>query len=599
MANLLNQDEKQKYIDAYKRRKKSIIENLFLHEYTSPYDEIENRNIIRDTDVSTDEILQKIESDDFIDKIRSVEIIKMANMYSQLVTFLDYNQEIDSDNLLLISKKFMSYNFKEQIRLLNLAYNSFLHNDKIGSQLLDNNGRIRWEQIQSSLGGYFVAGKDKNGKQTQIRELGEQEEEWFNEWYKIFNPVNSSGNISKADTSKGLIKTKIQLSVSNPEKLLQEFNLFEEKLQQEIEDNKEKDYMKSEMLSIIQKYTLGRGLNFISQLFESSSNKQDSFLQAQTELSKKTSNVTLQSKILGSSKPKNIHYEYYKIKGSFKHTIGAGNYRGFIAEDLVESAFGKLNFKLKEGSRGFSWQSIREGTEVDIRGKMQKIDNVFVIPELIKYKRNGKDITINTKTKNNIKIGLSLKDYRDDDVSIHSAGNLDSVSSYLQQNIDNAPDTELAKITNNYLKKINSNIVKYALINEGEPNRIKSSRDGGFFKMFSQNLSNLGPVFALSRISEKNNLDASEVDFLVINQTIIPGSLLFQAIKEVVKYSVTISPATYPAGDYTPTIEKTNKLYSKQMLEHNRSRNEKIYNQTTFSFHLKKKFKNYLMELIR
>ena len=550
MANLLNQDEKQKYIDAYKRRKKSIIENLFLHEYTSPYDEIENRNIIRDTDVSTDEILQKIESDDFIDKIRSVEIIKMANMYSQLVTFLDYNQEIDSDNLLLISKKFMSYNFKEQIRLLNLAYNSFLHNDKIGSQLLDNNGRIRWEQIQSSLGGYFVVGKDKNGKQTQIRELGEQEEEWFNEWYKIFNPVNSSGNVSKADTSKGLIKTKIQLSVSNPEKLLQEFNLFEEKLQQEIEDNKEKDYMKSEMLSIIQKYTLGRGLNFISQLFKSSPDKQDSFLQAQTELSKKTNNVALQNKILDSSKPKNIHYEYYKIKGSFKHTIGAG-------------------------------------TEVDIRGKMQKIDNVFVIPELIKYKRNGKDITINTKTKNNIKIGLSLKDYRDDDVSIHSAGNLDSVSSYLQQNIDNAPDTELAKITNNYLKKINSNIVKYALINEGEPNRIKSSRDGGFFKMLSQNLSNLGPVFALSRISEKNNLDASEVDFLVINQTIIPGSLLFQAIKEVVKYSVTISPATYPTGDYTPTIEKTNKLYSKQMLEHNRSRNEKIYNQTTFSFHLK------------
>ena len=148
-----------------------------------------------------------------------------------------------------------------------------------------------------------------------------------------------------------------------------------------------------------------------------------------------------------------------------------------------------------------------------------------------------------------------------------------------------------------YLDKLTTQEIKYYIVNEGEPNRIKASRKEGFFKNLQEQLSNLGPVFALSRITSSNDLNA--VDFLVINQTIIPGSLLFDIINETVTYNASISPAEYPKGDYTPIQTTSNALYSDELLQSLKSRNENIYFKTTFSFHLKRQFKNSLMKKVQ
>ena len=587
--------------------RKRIINSLFLHEYISPYD-VERNNIVKEvsSSINTSKILALLSKNSYIEQIQKAEEHKMINMYTQLLAATSEN-EVTEDIILENARKFANLpSFDEKIRALNLAYYGFRKGNKISNSLIDEGGRVKWEDIQRAFGGEIKTIKNKDNKDTKIRILGKDEEAWFNAWYQIFRFNNNN--------FKNINNTKINLGPFSKDKineLKQNFLKYEEELEQKQKEYENQgDYLKSEMLKIIQEYTLGRGLNLIGTLSKQSKEKIN-FDNIKEDFANKSSE-SLSNKIKGISKPKNIHYNYKDIRGSFTTTISAENQKGFLAErvkEMIENLDFTIVGEFKEHNN-FTWKAKQVGNITNESNKMQKIDNITIIPNLIEVKETnkGKEIVFNARPKNNIQIGSSLKDYRDADISLHSGGNLDSIREYLAQNINNINDKELLNLTSNYLKQLEEMKVKYLLLNEGEPNRVNYSRSNGFFKELSESISNLGPVFALSKISAENDLKG--VDFLVINQVIIPGSYLFSTIIDIVKYHTTISPGTYPSGpqpqdkrvkspDYTPEKITAKENYSNQLLETVKTRNYNLYSKIIFTMHLKKQFKNILINKVK
>lgn len=603
MANLLESFNNNK-------TRERIINNFFLHEYQSPYD-VNRNNLVDKAIKKIDKInfSELFSKEEYVKSIQKNEERKMINMYVQLLAIMS-EDEITEAAVLKEAKHFNNLStFDEKVKILNRAYRGFLKGNKITSKLIGEDGRVRWKDIQEAFDGKIVTVRDKKGKDIAIRTLSKQEEQWFNDWYQVFR-LEDNNNF------KNLSKTKISIGPFSKEKInaiKQKFLEYEQTLENNISNfEKQEEYAKAEMLKIIQEYTLGRGLNLITNLSKKSGFKDD-FNTIRENLSGQEMNTNLSQKIKTTSKPKNIHYSYKDIRGSFSTTIGGESQKGFVAEKIKEMAENlSFTIKGKSKSNSFSWTAERVGNITNESNKMQKIDNITIIPELIEIKetKNGQEISYNTHSTSNLQLGFSLKDYRDADVSLHSGGNLDSVIEYLSQNIKMIDGDKLGDAAREYFRILGENDIKYFLINEGEPHRIKYSRnqEKGFFKHLSESISNFGPVFALSKISAENGTKG--VDFMLINQVIIPGSYLFLAARNMIKrYHTTISPGNYPTGpevkdkrvtspDYTPekVIAKDN--YSEELLQKVSDRNLKIYYQTTFTVHLNRSFKNELIDLI-
>ena len=252
--NIFNERNVSTFQSAYNSRRAEIIDGLFLHSYPSPYDTKKNQSLIRKTDVSSEKIVQLLENKEFIKSLQKLEKIKMINMYTQLIIssfWRGEDSELEDKFVTDVAQEFNSLSFEEQVKELNRAYTAFLNKNVITSNLIEN-GRIRWKEIQSSLGGTYIKSINKKGKEYDKRVLGKEEKDWFDAWYNIFTE-----NKGKVNIDRNIILTTEQIN-----NLKTNFLEFQENLEEKIQESqKEEDYLKAEMLSIIQNYTLGRGLN--------------------------------------------------------------------------------------------------------------------------------------------------------------------------------------------------------------------------------------------------------------------------------------------------------------------------------------------------
>lgn len=280
----------------------------------------------------------------------------------------------------------------------------------------------------------------------------------------------------------------------------------------------------------------------------------------------------------------------YHLSGLTPQT--AGNLNEKIFEEILNSLFDFGN-----GVQAFQSGAVQRMTKEGQITYTIKTDvyisfNENVIQQMMKKGIIEKDNPQNLKD-----IRFSLKNYKEEnsfDISAQSNNNFTSFLNILRDRDEKA----LSDINGQTFSNL-----KYFIINE-----TVAERKGDFMSEFNNALSQLG-LEVLLALNDEND----EVDFLNINQCIIPSYYLFKLIyqekekeeKNSIKYFKVHSKSSIPTADKeefsSDKVEKSNgKYYSENYLNRHKEYGEEQYNKIyintkidkTFIFNLIKELTN-------
>lgn len=595
--NLFSSEWQGIFTNNYKAKFNNIQKNLVIHHSLSPYNEssIEFKN----TSIN----LMRDKTD------------KLIGVYNKKLKSIIGEMQAKEKNL---AKKLGEYcfdqlqntngvNYNEISRYYNNLMQSIDENFNFGMKNLNKLFLMFSKSKMSSVlneQGYYDT--DKFFGRKDIKEIMSTT---FEQFIKIFSS-QTSGNITK----------KIYSNSNIEKKFIATMNIFlEEQKKAEAKGNWD---IAAAYEGIIQ-YCTGRGVTLINYI--ENMNKKISFENTQEKLMSNISNNDLRFLVSKATKH-NVYTTIRKknkqgiaekesIEGSFYGSITSPNQGGIILEYLNNLLLNQTyTMKVKNGIT-----SMNTGRATNILGKAQKNDIIATFGLSLKdntnfdfNKKNTNGLEIGTYTiKNPEQIGISIKNYKaGSDIAVHTGGNLLSITNFLKT-YNNLSSTK----TNDFCKYLERTEVKYFLINEiGEKN-------SKFLEQLKNSISLQGAILTLTPflLKTKDGYIDESVDFFLIDQVLIPGSLIIQYANEAVKLGQLAENNRVSAGSgfYTsisgtkPTDEmleqyiqnyntkKTNEFpYGKNYLKAMSGLGTDVFNKITFRVEMRESFKKNLQKLI-
>lgn len=591
MANVLNNIER--FNDAYEKYHKKLINNIFLHEYPSPFETYDHSSYINFNTIAdyAKAMSNNINSKTRIANRQTIEWQHLREIENRIVEYLKSVNAIPEEINLSESQ---ASDFLKYVKYFNKIFSYY--SDYIMS------GNVTYQSGYYNNSKFFDSSEIKNKEDDIFKNF-------FDNFFKTYFEVITDGSGSKIIQFKSEISIEDR-TIENMLKKLTEFNsnILESlnKLKSPVGNNdiitESYNMIFEDWKNNIEKWFISRGLNYIRKAFESEG-KNFTY----SNIAKQYSGY---EKIKNIDTP-NLHLEDTSIKGSFKGYLHSEKRWGAIAEKNFNLLLNNLLTKeeLKLSNKGGAWKigSTVTGNLTEDKGKQVKADIFFGYSNnlSIKTKQKNKNKEIN-------KINFSLKNYNENEgaVKLHSSGKMDTVIDYLKSNVPDDLSNNLEKNFNTFKNFFQSNKFKYYMVNISRPND-KNAR-----KSFNQTIRDIfaqfGTIFALGNFAEAN---LNRVDFLVVNNKIIPGSLIMKELQndrqnKIKASSMITTSINYPSDSfYNTEHEHFRPIYKKEpynnpnftkkngVLKTRGEKGENIINHTTFTFSMLRTFRKKLEEI--
>lgn len=590
MANIL--DNTKRFNDAYEKYHKKLINNIFLHEYPSPFETYDHSSYINFNTIAdyAKAMSNNINSKTRIANKQAIERQHLEEIENRIIEYFKSVAPIPEEITLLKSQ---ASDFLGYIKYFNKIFNYY-------SEYIMS-GNVTYQSGYYNNSKFFDSPEIKNKESELLKKF-------FDDFFGIYFETIISGSNSKIQ-----FKSEITADNQTIEKMLEkltDFNNYILKLLNELKSPVGSNDIITESYNMIfedwkgniEKWFISRGLNYIRKALES---KGETL--TYSNIAKQYSGY---EKIKNIDTP-NLHLDKASITGSFKGYLHSEKRWGAIAEENFNLLLNNLLTKeeLKLSNEGGTWKigSTVTGNLTEDNGKQVKADISFGYSNnlSIKSKQKNKNKEIN-------KINFNLKNYNENEgtVKLHSSGKMDTVMDYLKSNIPNDLSNNLEKNFNTFKNFFQSNKFKYYMVNISRPND-KNAR-----KNFNQTIRDIfaqfGTIFALGNFA---NANLNRVDFLVINNKIIPGSLIMEKLQndkqnKIKASSMITTSINYPSDSfYNTEHEHFRPIYKKEpynnpnakgktgVLEVRKKKGENIINHTTFTFSMLKTFRKELEEI--
>lgn len=529
--NLLSEKLDNKFRKSYQNNFENIYKNLMVHTSFSVYGSeiIEKRNNLIDdlknsSKTAVSELNSKMEV--IIETMRAKEVLQAEKLeyfcFSRLIT--EVNDQ-ERKEIIRVHEDFLkTQDFLKKMILLNNIY--LKYSLKTLGIALNQNGYYDYTSLF-----------DKEDIKKLMSSI-------FNEFIRTFTQ-------DEDEKSNLLSVNKRELKDT-----IESFNKFMEKLlskQEQAESNN--DWEQAGIYESIIRYCNGRGISFIKYFYK----ELKSFEEAKNKLINSTENERLQNLYYSSTK-QTVHKKIRHTKGTNDKTIEGSFYgaikspnRGGIILEYLEKGLFLNNNKLKISKNKIQVENT--GKNLNILGKSQKNDILVTFGLNLNPSKKfiSKDAKSKILTQDNIKsyigsdprqIGISIKNYtKDNDVTVHSAGNLSTVSTFLK--------TYNPIGVEEFCEILDAPLTKYILIND----RNKSNL---FYNELRLALATQGAIFTLTPFLVKTGKSVvnESVDFFLVDQVLIPGSLIMEFANNATSKSFNTSRARSMTGFYTKINDK-------------------------------------------
>jgi hypothetical protein len=592
----------------YNAKFDTISTNLMVHLSNSPYKnniKDERQGLVNDLNTAANKSVAETQSiiENNLIQLRKKEILQglnLVNFFSEQILRKTESQKIRKEVQDLV-RSYSNYS-----NAVDDDYTKYLESIKILNQLFKIYTTYKLKKVINNQGYYDYSGLFNDDKIKEILQNS------FEKFVNVF--------INKDDVP--LEEQKIMKKNNNPDIKTNFQKLMEGLLNEQRTAESKGNWEQAGIYEAIIQYCSGRGISILNYLDETIG----SFEKAKELMLQNTNDERL-SEIYRQANKHTVHTTVRKnnkeniqktLEGSFIGSITSPNKGGFILEYLDRGLFSATrNIAFDIDKNKTYIKSETTGKNLNILGKSQKNDLLVTFSLTLNKKNNskaGKKIAqSNDYFNNNInQIGISIKNYSPgNDVTVHSAGNLDTVINFLKTY--SVGVEELCKI-------LEQPKTKYILINDRN-NRI-------FYSTLRDILGTQGAIFTLTpflaQSNNSNKIDES-VDFFLIDQKLIPGSLIMQyandAKNEAIKSKAKKTSGFYASVKNNSTINDDDiKAYTKQATstiqwEDNISSKDKypyapqytekmenlgieIYNKITFSIEMRDSFRKNLENLI-
>ena len=497
----------------------------------------------------------------------------------------------------LLNNGYPEIEIKDSYNKLNSINNNFLEGMKGLNKLFVKYSKLKFGSIIDENGYYNI--EEFMGKEDIKKEMDNA----FNEFIRIFTS-ESNGDIAKKHFAQSEIEKNF----------ITQMNSFVNKQKEaEAQGNWE---MAALYEGIIQ-YCNGRGVSLINYLNKTNNRikKKETFEQTRERLSKQSGNL---KDLISTSSQQNVHTAIRdkdeSIRGSFEASLKSPNKGGIILEYLDKLLLTEDNV-LKIGQKSIA---INTGKKLNVLKKSQKNDLIvtFGLKEktpakgLNKKKMNGKNTIISTNVE---QLGISVKNYKKgQDISVHTGGTLNTITNFLK-----TYNKLRGNGINDFCKLYESAVMKYYLINE------IGYKNSNFIEALKETLASQGAIFTLTPflLDTKDGLVDESVDFFLIDQILIPGSLIMEytnkakalgmekgnhSVTKNIGFTVKISGERPDdneiINDGTGYVKKKNEdfPYSDHYLQYRNKQglNRRTYDKIKFTIEMRESFKKNLQRLI-
>lgn len=532
IKNALSDSLKRKFEQGYENNFGNISSNLMVHESQSVYN-----NAIKDK--------RKNLADNITTK--SEEIIKTtSDIMETIIKNMRAREEVQAEKLeLFCYSRLRAEASKQEIKILKNKHELFL-NEKDFLKKIKLLNYMYFKYSTKKLG--IVLNKDGYYEYTQLFEKQEIKDimsATFNEFIKVF--TGDSSNDSNTSNTLHINGQKLDdVTVG--------FNKFMSELLSKQQDAENKgEWDQAGVYESIIQYCSGRGISFINYYYKTLKN----FENAQNTMINSTSDERLQN-IYRSAAKHTVHKTIKSknsndktIEGSFYGSIKSPNRSGIILEYLEKGLF--LDNKIT-----FSKDKIKvenTGKKLNVLGKSQKNDILLTFDLRLNPSKKsiGKNLSSGEKIDSYInsspsQLGISIKNYtKDNDVTVHSAGNLTTVTNFLKTYNPIKGIKELCNI-------LDSSLVKYILIND------RNQMSTALYTALRKSMATQGAIFTLTPFLVKNGKEVIDesVDFFLVDQVLIPGSLIMQYVNNATAEGFNQSKARARTGFYVQVQNNSN-----------------------------------------
>lgn len=595
MANIL--DNTERFNNAYEKYHKKLVNNIFLHEYPSPFETYDHSSYINFNTIAdyAKAMSNNINSKTRIANRQAIERRHLEEIEQRIVEYLNNTYTIPEE---IARLKSQASDFLGYVKYFNKIFSYY--SDYIMS------GNVTYQSGYYNNSNFFNSEEIKNTESALLQEF-------FDKFFDVYFEVIVGENDSKIQFKPGILANDKMIDDKTINDMLKKLTDFNDDILKSLKELKSPvgnndiitesyNMIFEDWKNNIEKWFISRGLNYIRKAFES---KGETF--TYSNIAKQYSGY---EKIKNIDTP-NLHLDRASITGSFKGYLHSEKRWGAIAEENFNLLLNNLLTKeeLKLSNKGGTWKigSTVTGNLTEDNGKQVKADISFGYSNNLSIKTKQKN-----KSKEISKINFSLKNYNENEgaVKLHSSGKMDTVMDYLKSNIPNDLSNNLEKNFNTFKNFFQSNKFKYYMVNISRPND-KNAR-----KSFNQTIRDIfaqfGTIFALGNFV---NANLNRVDFLVINNKIIPGSLIMEKLQnskqnKIKASSMITTSINYPSDSfYNTEHEHFRPIYKKEpynnpntkgktgVLEVRKKKGENIINHTTFTFSMLKTFKKELEEI--